>query len=114
MEVAASCLKELTGGAIPTQVIVDKIFSAVYNKYGVTKADLLSPKRNKDIAFARHVSIYLIRAITEMSFPAIAKIFKRDHSSIISSCEVINKKKNTDPLFNVEIEGLVKEISSGI
>ena len=114
MEIAAACLKELTGGAIPTQVIVDKIFTAVYNKYGVSKADLLSPKRNKEIAFARHVSIYLIRAVTEMSFPGIGKIFNRDHSSIIASHEVIVKKKNTDPLFNVEIAELVKEVSAGV
>lgn len=114
MEIAASCLQELTGGVLPTQVIVDKVFSAVYNKYGIPKADLLSPKRNKDIAFARHVSIYLIRSVTEMSFPGIGKIFKRDHSSIIASVEVINKKKNTDPMFNVELGELIKEVSTGV
>ena len=114
MEIAAACLQELTGGAIPTQVIVDKVFSAVYNKYGIPKADLLSPKRNKDIAFARHVCIYLIRSVTEMSFPGIGKIFKRDHSSIISSVDVIAKKKNTDPMFNVELAELIKEVSTGI
>ena len=114
MEIAAACLQELTGGAIPTQVIVDKVFSAVYNKYGIPKADLLSPKRNKDIAFARHVCIYLIRSVTEMSFPGIGKIFKRDHSSIISSVDVITKKKNTDPMFNVELAELIKEVSTGI
>lgn len=114
MEIAAACLQELTGGAIPTQVIVDKVFSAVYNKYGIPKADLLSPKRNKDIAFARHVCIYLIRSVTEMSFPGIGKIFKRDHSSIISSVDVISKKKNTDPMFNVELAELIKEVSTGI
>ncbi len=114
MEIAASCLQELTGGVLPTQVIVDKVFSAVYNKYGISKADLLSPKRTKDIAFARHVSIYLIRSVTEMSFPGIGKIFRRDHSSIISSVEVINKKKNTDPMFNVELAELLKEVSTGV
>ncbi len=114
MEIAAACLQELTGGVLPTQVIVDKVFTAVYNKYGISKADLLSPKRNKDIAFARHVSIYLIRSVTEMSFPGIGKIFKRDHSSIIASVEVINKKKNTDPMFNVELGELIKEVSTGV
>ena len=114
MEIAAACLQELTGGVLPTQVIVDKVFTAVYNKYGISKADLLSPKRNKDIAFARHVSIYLIRSVTEMSFPGIGKIFRRDHSSIISSVEVINKKKNTDPMFNVELGELIKEVSTGV
>ena len=114
MEIAAACLQEITGGVIPVQVIVDKIFTAVYNKYGIPKADMLSPKRNKDIAFARHVCIYLIKEIAEMSFKGIGKVFKRDHTTIMSSYEIISKKKNTDPLFNVELGELVKEVSTGV
>ncbi len=114
MEVAASCLQKVTGGVVPIQVIVDKIFSAVYNKYGTTKQELLSERRTKNIAFARHISIYLIRQITEMSFPGIAKIFNRDHTTIIASCEQISKKCLNDPLFNAEISQLMKEASSNI
>ena len=114
MEVAAACLQEITGGVVPVQVVVDKIFSAIYNKYGVAKADLLGQRRSKDIATARHISIYLIRQITEMSFPGIAKIFNRDHTTIIASCELIAKKINTDPMFNIEISELQKEISLNV
>ncbi|MBP3369182.1 MAG: chromosomal replication initiator protein DnaA, partial [Clostridia bacterium] len=39
MEIAASCLQEITGGVVPVQVTVDKIFSAVYGKYNVGKED---------------------------------------------------------------------------
>ncbi len=114
MEVAASCLQEITGGVVPVQVIVDKIFSAVYNRYGISKEELLSQKRNKEIAFARHVSIYLIRQISEMSFPGIAKIFNRDHTTIISSCEQITKKINNDAAFSIEIAELRKEVDSSL
>ncbi len=114
MEVAASCLQEITGGVVPVQVIVDKIFSAVYNKYGVSKEELLSQKRNKEIAFARHISIYLIRQISEMSFPGIAKIFNRDHATIMASFSQITKKINTDAAFSVEISELKKEISNSL
>ena len=114
MEIAAACLQEITGGVVPVQVIVDKIFSAVFNKYGVSKADLLGEKRTKNIAFARHVSVYLIRQITEMSFPGIAKIFNRDHSTMVSSFELISKRINSDPMFNVEISELMKEISTNM
>ena len=60
------------------------------------------------------ISIYLIRQITEMSFPGIAKVFNRDHTTIISSCEQISKKINTDPMFNVEISELIKEVSTNM
>ena len=114
MEIAATCLQEITGGVVPTQVIVDKVFTSIFNKYGVPKADLLGQKRSKDIAFARHVSIYMIKTITEMSYPSMAKVLKRDRTTLMASYDLIVKKKNTDPLFNVELSELIKEVSTGI
>ena len=112
MEVAKSCLSELLGGAEPMSVTVDKVFSAVYKKYNVTKEDLIGTKRNKEIAFARHVSVYLIRTVTEMSFPNIAKVFSRDHATIIASYDKIYKKISIDPVFNIEIEEMKKEVTT--
>ena len=112
MEVAAACLREITGGVVPVQVVVDKIFSSVYNKYGISKADILSEKRNKEIALARHISIYLVHQLADMTKNSVAKVFNRNHSTIISSCEVVVKRMNSDPFFNAEINELSKEISS--
>ena len=111
MEIAKNCLSELLGGAEPISVTVDKVFSAVYKKYGVKKEDLIGTKRNKEIAFARHVSIYLIRTVTEMSFPNIGKIFSRDHATIISSYDKIYKKTSMDPVFNIEVQEMSKEVT---
>lgn len=111
METAKSCLSELLGGAEPINVTVDKIFTAVFKKYGVKKEDIIGQKRNKDIANARHISIYLIRAITEMSLPNIGKIFNRDHSTVLTSYEKIEKRVFADPVFNIEIMELSREIT---
>ena len=111
METAKGCLSELLGGAEPVNVTVDKIFTAVFKKYGIKKDDIIGQKRNKEIAAARHISIYLIRAITEMSFPNIGKIFNRDYSTIIASHDKIEKKVFADPVFNIEITELTKEIT---
>ena len=110
MELAQECISELLGGAEPVSVTVDKIFNAVYNKYGISKESLTGNKRNKDIANTRHITIYLIREMTEMSFPSIAKIFERDHSTIISSHRLIETKVLEDPAFMTEISELKKEI----
>lgn len=110
MELAKSCLSELLGGAEPVSVTVEKIYSAIYKKYDIKKEDLLSQKRNKEIADARHIAIYLIREITEMSYPNIGKLFDRDHATIISSYSKIQKKV-TDPIFNVEIKELIHDVT---
>lgn len=110
MEIAANCLQEFTGGVVPTQVIVDKIFTCVHKKYGVDKKTLLGLSRVKDVALARHITIYLIREITEMSYPSIAKLFDRNHSTVISSCEHVEKKMSADPLFAINISDIKKDI----
>ena len=110
MELAHECISELLGGAEPVSVTVDKIFAAVESKYGIGKESLTGNKRNKNIANARHIAIYLIREVTEMSFPSIAKIFDRDHSTIISSHRLMETKLLEDPVFLSEINELKKEI----
>lgn len=111
MDMAKNCIAELLGGAEPINVTVEKIFTAVFKKYGINKEDLIGTKRNKDIAQARHITIYLIRAITEMSFPNIGKLFNRDHTTAMASSDRISEKISKDPLFNLEIEGLIKDIT---
>ena len=110
MELAQECISELLGGAEPVSVTVDRIFNLVYNRYGISKESLTGNKRNKDIANTRHITIYLIRELTEMSFPSIAKIFERDHSTIISSHRLMETRMLEDPAFLSEINELKKEI----
>ena len=114
MDLARGCISELLGGAEPTSVTVEKIFASVYQKYGIKKEDLISTKRNKEIAYARHITVYIIREVTEMSLPNIAKIFNRDHSTIISSIETIERKLITDAMLDFEIKEIVKEVSPNI
>ena len=110
MEVARDCISELLGGAEPVNVIVDKIFSEVYNKYGISKEDLTGKKRNKEIATARHVAIYLIRDLTEMSYKNISKMFNRDHATILASYNNVTRDCYLDPEFTYELNELKKEI----
>jgi chromosomal replication initiator protein len=111
MELARSCISELLGGAEPVNVTVDKIFTAVFKKYNVRREDLVGTRRTKEVAAARHITIYLIRKITDMSFPNIGKIFGRDHSTVMSSIETVERKLLGDTVFNVEINELIKEVN---
>ncbi len=111
METTESCIRELLGNAEPTTVTVEKVFGAVYKKYGIPRAELVGQKRNKDIAFARHVANYLIRDITEMSLPNIGKLFNRHYSTVIASIEFVEKRMLTDQMFAFDIRALKKEVT---
>ena len=111
MDLAKSCLSELLGGAEPVNVTVEKIFNAVQNRYNISKTELVGKKRNKEIADARHVAVFLIREITDMTFPSIAKIFDRDYATIHSSFEKIDRKYSSDPMFKIELDEIIKDVT---
>ena len=90
---------------------MDKIFAAVYRRYGISKEELLGTRRTREIAQARHISIYLIRKVTEMSLPNIGKIFGRDHTTVMSSCEAVEKRLRTDAELVMNINAMIKEVS---
>lgn len=112
LDLARSCISDLLGGAEPISVTVDKIFSAVYKKYGITKDEITSVRRTKEIVFARHVTAYLIRTVTEMSLQNIGKLLGRDHATVMASIEVVEKKLRNNAMFNVEIDEIIKEVDS--
>ncbi len=111
LELAKDCLSDLMGDAEPLEVTIDKIFAAVVKKYNVPREEITGKKRAKEVMTPRHISIYLIREITELSLPRIGKIFDRDHSTMLSSCVWVQKKIIHDPLFAADLELLRKEIS---
>ena len=110
MELARSCISELLGGAEPVTVTVDKIFASIQKKYNIKREDIVSSKRTKDIANARHITVYTIRSVTDMSLPNIGKIIDRDHSTVLSSIEAVEKKMAQNPVFRTEVEEMIKEI----
>ncbi len=110
MEVAQNCINELLGGEEPVNVTVDKIFSAVEKKYGIKKSELVGKSRVKEIVQARHIAIYLIRDITEMSYPNIGKLFNRDHATIISSEENVRKRLSSERGFEAVLNDIIKDV----
>ena len=93
---------------------MDKIFTAIYHKYNVKKEDLTSTKRSKEIAFARHICIYLIREVTEMSLPNIGKLFGRDHATVMHSINKIEHRILNDSVLDFELKEIIKEVTPNI
>ncbi|MBR2997503.1 MAG: chromosomal replication initiator protein DnaA [Bacilli bacterium] len=86
---------------------INRIQKCVANYYNVTVEDLKSKKRVANIAFPRHIAIYLSRQLTDESFPRIGMEFGgRDHSTVMSSCERIQEELKT----NKQLEKIIEEI----
>ncbi|MBQ8275196.1 MAG: chromosomal replication initiator protein DnaA [Clostridia bacterium] len=109
VDLARTAITDIIGGAEPVSVTVDKIFTAVCRKYSVTRSELESNSRKKELTQPRHLCIYLIREVTGLSLPQIAKLFSRDHSTILSSYKTIEKRCAENAAFKTEVREMIKE-----
>ena len=113
MQIARSFIAEFVGSEEPTSVTVDRIFSIVEQKLGVSKSELIGPSRTKNIVAARHVAVYLIRNVTDISLPHIGRIFNRDHTTVMSSCTAVERRMLSDSSYNFTINEMLKTLKNG-
>ena len=112
LEVAKSQLAGVLSGKESPEVTVDRIISEISKKYHITPEEIKGKKRTKDIAMARHVAVYVIRKATDMSLQSIAKIFGRDHTTMMSSIDVVENDMEVDASFEHEVKSLIREFQT--
>ena len=97
MELVRDVLKHVVRSNSKHEVSIDNIIKVVGAKLDVKIPDIKSRKKNKNIVAARQICMYLARKLTNSSFPDIGdKIGNRDHSTVIYSCNKVEKLIETD------------------
>jgi len=89
---------------------VDTIIEETAKYYSLTPDELKGRSRVSDVALARHVSMYLIRKITNFSLKDIGTVFNRHHSTVVSSLSYIESTKSVSQ----ELSGVIRDITSNI
>ena len=108
-KITLSLAEKFTSDIITITSKIDgtKIVNSAAEKYGIAADEILGKKRLKEIVWARHMSVYVMRKLADMSFNDIGKFFNRDHSTIMSSVEKIEKEAETNPTVAKEIQELI-------
>ena len=73
--------------------------------------DLKSSMKNKDTVQARHVAMYLIGKLTNLSTTDVGKEFSKDHTSVVYAVKKVEKALE---LPNSPTSTAVKEITANI
>ena len=98
------------GNALPTPSLV---ISQVCKFYSIDEAVLRGTLKNKNTAEARQIAMYLIRKLTNLSFPDIGKEFNRDHSTVIYAIRKVDiALKNGDTSLQNNIRDITANINS--
>ena len=111
VDTARNVLSGVISGTIPPALVAEQIIENISKRYNISVEDIKGKKRTTEIALARHVAIYVIRNVTNLSLQNTAKIFGRDHTTILSSIDVIKSKMSGDSAFEYEINSICNEFA---
>jgi chromosomal replication initiator protein len=104
----------LGSSASQARLSLEDILEAAAGYYHLRPVDLKSSSRSKDISHARQVAVYLMREITEASFPKIGDFLGgRKHTTILYGYEKVREELETRPVLKQQIDEIKLRIGSG-
>jgi len=92
---------------------MDIITQVVAKDLNIKPSEIRSKGRSKNIVYARRISIYICRELTQNTMPQLAQYFgMKDHTAISHTIKKINELIKDDEDFKVKIEELSNKITS--
>jgi len=74
-----------------TPITTDRILNMTADMFGYDVSELTSQRRQQGLVNARQISMYVMRELTDLSYPAIASVFGgRDHTTVMHAVKKIN------------------------
>ncbi|PAF43031.1 chromosomal replication initiator protein DnaA [Helicobacter sp. 11S03491-1] len=92
-------------------ITLENITKIVSKELNIKPSEIKSKSRNKTIANARRIVIYLARTLTPNSMPALAQFLNmKDHSSVSKAMKMITTEINE----NINIKAMIDEMKNKI
>jgi chromosomal replication initiator protein len=95
------------------RIAPEKTIAICCKYYSVSLDDLMRPNRRREVVVCRHMLMYILREIYQMSLDAIARILgKRDHSTVVHGLKTIKKLMSVYPVLSgdfIKIQRLINE-----
>ena len=106
---AEAAIRDLIGVRNDKRVRIEDIQKLVASHYQVTKADLLSSRRNASVVKPRQVAMFLAKHLTPRSYPEIGRRFGgRDHTTVLHAVRKIDGLCKTDAGLKDDIDLLMR------
>ena len=107
INLAEYALHDLINSEPKKNITIQDIQRVVCEYFKISYDDLISKKRDKNIAYPRQIAMYLARKLLNISLPKIGEQFgQRDHSTVIHACDKIFREID----LNEELRKILDEL----
>ena len=92
LDMAESVLGDLITAKAPRQITAKLVIEATADMFGLTVDELCGKSRSRPLVTARQVAMYVLREMTDFSYPAIGRAFgDRDHTTVMHAVSKISE-----------------------
>ena len=114
MDVAVDAVSSLVGGKqLATQLNEQKIINTVADYYNLAPSQLTGKIRTGQIALARHIAMYLIRNMLDVSLKRIGDMFGgKDHTTVMNGISKVDKGLKTDESLKEAVTTIKKRLEA--
>jgi chromosomal replication initiator protein len=111
---ATQVLADLLSENQPRPITPQLILEEAATQFGFTVEELKSKHRQRPLVTARQIAMYVMRELTELSYPNIAREFGgRDHTTVIHAVEKIGALMSKDRQIYDQVTRFMKAVRQG-
>ena len=88
----------------------DVILQAVASHFDIHLADLQGRSQTQEHATPRQIAMYLCRKQLNLSYMKIAGLFSRDHSTVMTSVKLIDKRLQDNPPIQTAVHEILEKL----
>ena len=105
----AETVTEKIVGEEQNDVTIDKVQRTVCEYFRITRDELVSKTRKRQIVQARQIAMYMSRSLINCSLSTIgAEIGGKDHATVLHACTTVNDLMSTDKTFRQYVNDIEK------
>jgi len=113
-EVARSVLSDLLPTTKPREITAQLILDETAKMFGWTVEDLCGKSRRRPLVTARQIGMYVMRNLTDFSYPRIAETFGgRDHTTVMYAVDKIKEQMTERHTTFEQVNELIARIRLG-
>lgn len=113
-DVARKVLADLLPATQPREITSDLILDETAKMFGWTVDDLCGKSRRRPLVTARQIGMYVMRELTDFSYPRIAEVFGgRDHTTVMYAVDKIKQQMTERHIIFEQVNELITRIRLG-